>query len=134
LESKSEPVTHTQLHLISPAEPVTIPSILCFSDEHSVRSQKAHAAPRPQELSERFGGFEPYVDEFVVASFLGLEPRRVLELAREGHITSHPLGQTRKTWRFRISEIAVDMDRMKKPARAKMPAAVPGTKERNRLG
>lgn len=87
--------------------------------------------PRP---SGEFGGFEPFVDEHVIASFVGLTPRRVLELARDGVITSHPIGGTRKTWRFRVSEVAADLDTWKKPARAKSPQAVPGTKERNRLG
>ena len=84
--------------------------------------------------SPNYGPFEPFVDEEVVGLFLTLTPRRVLELAREGLITSHPLGRTRKTWRFRISEVAADMETSKKPARGKMPQAVPGTKERNRLG
>jgi len=87
-----------------------------------------------QPGSSGYGSFEPFVDEEVVARFLDLTPRRVLELAREGWITSHPIGRTRKTWRFRISEVAVDMETWKKPARDKMPQAVPRTKERNRLG
>jgi hypothetical protein len=84
--------------------------------------------------SGEFGGFEPFVDEQVIANFIGLTPRRVLELAREGVITSHPIGGIRKTWRFRVSEIAADLEAYKKPARGKIPQAVPGTKERNRLG
>ena len=92
------------------------------------------SAPRPPLLSDEFGTFEPFVDEEVIARFLGLTPRRVLELARDSQITSHPIGVTRKTWRFRVSEVAADFDRLKKPARANMPAAVPGTRERNRLG
>lgn len=90
--------------------------------------------PRPPTMSDEFGEFEPFVDEDVIGRFLGLEPRRVLEMARAQQITSHPIGGTRKTWRFRISEVAADFDKLKKPARATMPAAVPGTKERNRLG
>lgn len=54
---------------------------------------------------DRFAGFEPFVDEVVIARFLQLTPRRVLELARAGQIPSHPIGRTRKTWRFRLSEI-----------------------------
>jgi hypothetical protein len=95
--------------------------------------QKTNPLPN-QQGSPEYGSFEPYVDEEVVACFLTLTPRRVLELAREGLITSHPIGRTRKTWRFRISEVAADMETSKKPPRAKIPQAVPGTKERNRLG
>ena len=94
----------------------------------------APSTPRPPLLSDEFGEFEPYVDEEVIARFLGLTPRRILELARDSQITSHPIGGTRKTWRFRVSEVAADFDRLRKPARATMPAAVPGTRERNRLG
>lgn len=49
--------------------------------------------------------FEPFVDEHVVARFLQLAPRRILEMARTGEIPAHPIGRTRKTWRFRLSEI-----------------------------
>jgi hypothetical protein len=49
--------------------------------------------------------FEPFVDELVVARFLQLTPRRVLEMARKNEIPAHPIGHTRKTWRFRMSEI-----------------------------
>ena len=49
--------------------------------------------------------FEPYVDEHVIANFLHLEPRRVLEMARKNLLPAHPIGNIRKTWRFRVSEI-----------------------------
>ena len=97
------------------------------------RNNRSPIAAKP-ERSDDFGEFEPFVDEEVIVRFIHLTPRRVLELAREGTITSHPIGGNRKTWRFRIYEIAADLDSWKKPARAKMPQAVPRTKERNRLG
>ncbi len=52
--------------------------------------------------------FEPFVDADTVASFLSLTRRRVLELAREkGGVPSHPVGTgPRKTYRFRLSEVA----------------------------
>jgi hypothetical protein len=81
-----------------------------------------------------FGGFEPFVDEVVVGRFLQLEPRRVLEMARDNELPAHPIGKIRKTWRFLISEIAAHFGSQNRNAGAKMPAAVPGTKERNRLG
>jgi hypothetical protein len=86
------------------------------------------------EAPSEFGDFEPFVDEHVVARFMDLKPRRVLELARDGQLPAHPIGRTRETWRFRISEIDAKFSAPKKPVLVTMPVAVPGTKERNRLG
>jgi len=50
---------------------------------------------------------EPFVDAEKAAAFLSLRPRRVLELARARTIPAYPLGDgQRRTWRFRLSEIA----------------------------
>jgi hypothetical protein len=87
------------------------------------------------ETLASIGPFEPFVDEHVVARFLQITPRRVLEMARKKEIPAHPLGHTRKTWRFRISEIDAHFSA---PAPrlpgATMAPAVPGTQERKRLG
>lgn len=49
---------------------------------------------------------EPFVDATKAAEFLGLKPRRVLEMARAGQIPAYPLGTgARRTWRFRLTEI-----------------------------
>ena len=86
-------------------------------------------------VPNRWGSFEPFVDEHAVASFLQITPRRVLELARKGVIPSHPIGCKRKTWRFRISEIdACLRDRAGEALGVTMPVAVPATRERKRLG
>lgn len=91
--------------------------------------------PTPaRKTSPDFGGFEPFVDEHVVAQFLDIESRRVLEMARAGELPAHPIGRTRKTWRFRLSEIDAKFNNPRWQATAKMPVAVPRTKERNRLG
>jgi len=51
---------------------------------------------------------EPFVDAPRVAELLGIKRRHVLEMARAGQIPAHPLGPgSRKTWRFRLSEISV---------------------------
>jgi hypothetical protein len=77
---------------------------------------------------DRFAGFEPFVDEYVIAAFLQLRPRHVIELARKGEIPSHPIGNERKTWRFRISEISNHFSiALKKPAGVTMAAAVTGS-------
>ena len=86
--------------------------------------------PGQPEGPDRFGGYEPYVDEFVIADFLGKKPRRVLELTREGEIPGHPFGRTRKTWRYRISEVEASIAARKNNASSRMSAAVPGTQER----
>lgn len=81
-----------------------------------------------------FGSFEPFVDEFVTGRFLQIEPRRVLEMARAGEIPSHPIGRTRKTWRFRLSEIDAHFSTPRKRVRATMAPAVPGTQEKRHRG
>jgi hypothetical protein len=49
---------------------------------------------------------EPFVDATRAAEFLGIKPRRVLEMARLGQVPAYPLGTgARRTWRFRLSEI-----------------------------
>ncbi len=50
---------------------------------------------------------ERFVDATKAAEFLGLNRRRVLEMARAGEIPAHPLGKgRRRTWRFRLTELA----------------------------
>jgi hypothetical protein len=50
---------------------------------------------------------EPFVDATAGAEFFAIRPRRLLELAREGKVPAHPLGDgPRRTWRFRLSELA----------------------------
>jgi excisionase family DNA binding protein len=53
---------------------------------------------------------EPFVDDIKAARFLSVPPRRIKEMARKGEIPAHPLGLgRRKTWRFRLSEIAAHL-------------------------
>jgi hypothetical protein len=53
------------------------------------------------------GELEPFVDAEEAGKFLGLRPRRVLELARRGSLPAYPLGDgARRVWRFRLSELA----------------------------
>jgi len=50
---------------------------------------------------------EHFVDAACAAEFLGIKPRRLLEMARAGQIPGYPLGTgARRTWRFRLTEIA----------------------------
>ena len=53
---------------------------------------------------------EPFLDAEQAADFLKLQPRRVLQLARQGKLPGYPLGDgIRKVWRFRLSELAAAM-------------------------
>ena len=49
---------------------------------------------------------EAFTDADRAAEFLCVTRRRVLEMARSGEIPAHPIGRTRKTWHFRLSELA----------------------------
>lgn len=90
--------------------------------------------PAPLGMDQAtFGSFEPFVDEHVIARFLQVTPRRVLEMAREGEIPAHPIGRIRKTWRFRVSEIDAHFSAPQHSG-ATMKPAVPVTRERKRLG
>jgi hypothetical protein len=54
--------------------------------------------------------FEPFVDADRAGEFLNLTRRRLLEMARSREIPAHPIGLgRRKTWRFRLSELAEAM-------------------------
>jgi len=87
------------------------------------------------EQAIEVGAFEPFVDEHVVARFLQITPRRVLEMARKKEIPAHPLGNARKTWRFRLSEIDAHFSTpATRQTGGTIKAAVPGTQERKRLG
>jgi hypothetical protein len=90
--------------------------------------ETAALASQPSE----FGQFEPFVDEHVISRFLGITPRRVLEMARAGELPSHPIGHgIRKTWRFRISEIDAHFSQAKKPVCVTLTPAVPRTINRS---
>jgi excisionase family DNA binding protein len=50
---------------------------------------------------------ESFVTAAEVAKYLSLSPRTVAKMAREGRLPAHRIsGSERKTWRFRISEVA----------------------------
>jgi hypothetical protein len=59
-------------------------------------------------------GLEPFVDAMVASRFLSLRPQRILALARNGDIPGYPIGRgQRKTWRFRLSEIAAQLETLR---------------------
>jgi excisionase family DNA binding protein len=56
--------------------------------------------------SARPGYLEPFVEAEEAAAFLRTSPRKVKELAREGRIPAHPLGDgQRRRWLFLLSEL-----------------------------
>jgi len=62
--------------------------------------QSHNISPLPSSRPEYF------VDAVDASRFLALHPRTVLEMARQGSIPAHPLGDgPRKTWRFLLSEL-----------------------------
>ena len=78
-----------------------------------------------------FRGHEPFVDEDVIALFLSITPRRVLEMARDGEIPAHPIGRrSRNTWRFRVSEIDAHFSTKENTTGATLRLAVPGATRR----
>jgi hypothetical protein len=121
---------HTQTTAAIHRPPQRFEILPVVSANTSTPQQAIYQAAQPGE----FGSFEPYVDEFVIARFLQIEPRRVLEMVRAGEIPGHPIGRTRKTWRFRLSEIDAHFSTPRKPVRATMAPAVPGTPERKHRG
>jgi len=87
----------------------------------------------PVGVNQGVIAYEPYVDEHAIARFLQLSPRRILEMARSKEIPAHPIGHTRKTWRFRLSEIDAHFSAQKVAlSDDRMWPAVPGTQERKK--
>lgn len=86
------------------------------------------------EEPNSYGGYERFVDEHVIGSFLGVTPRRVIEMARNNEIPAHPIGRTRMTWRFRISEVSARVTAMSNQTRGRIAPAVPVTQKRKRNG
>jgi hypothetical protein len=72
-------------------------------DGHLAGEEFAHEA-RNKTQPERF------VDAEVAGNFLQLQPRRILQLARQGKLPACPIGDgIRKVWRFRLSELTTAM-------------------------
>lgn len=110
---------------------------LAMNDEAIAPGRRAchdYASTEPYqsgELDDRFEHLERFVDEHVIAAFLNITPRRVVEMARNAELPAHPIGHERKTWRFRLSEVDEHFRlQSKPPVRARMSAAVPGAARR----
>ena len=67
-----------------------------------------NSSAEPQFSTETINGYfssEPFVDAERAAIFLSMSRKPVLALARGSKLPAHPIGGTRKIWRFRISEL-----------------------------
>jgi hypothetical protein len=61
--------------------------------------------------------FEQFVDSEAVAHFLSMPRREVAKLTREGRLTAYPVsGRVRKTYKYRLSEVANDLALLRKPS------------------
>lgn len=91
---------------------------------------KANGKSFPGQMAETgassIPAFEPYAPPEVVADFLAVERRQVLEWARAGLIPAHPLGHgRRKIWRFLLSEVNAAVLSWNSPSRPIMPTGSP---------
>jgi hypothetical protein len=69
-------------------------------------------SPHVPESSPRDCALEPFVDANKAASFLGVKPRFLLDLARRGKVPSYPIGEgIRRIRRFRLSALAAAMEK-----------------------
>jgi hypothetical protein len=69
--------------------------------------------PTPREVAARPGALEPFVPAQEAAKFIGISRRFLMELARRGIAGAYAIGtgELRKTWVFRLSELASAIDR-----------------------
>ena len=65
-------------------------------DQHPVPQNSQ--APR----ANFFGRFDPLCDSYQAAAFLGVHPKTLQKMARDGRVPAHRIGTL---WRFRISEL-----------------------------
>jgi excisionase family DNA binding protein len=67
---------------------------------------KAQATPRHSGRTAPMSLHEPYVDAQEGAAFLGLHPKTLMRLAREGKVPAYSISDgPRRHWRFLISEL-----------------------------
>ena len=70
---------------------------------------------------------EPFVSAQEAAKFIGIRRRFLLDLARHGITGAYPLGtgELRKTWVFRLSELAAAIDRRNGNGSGRLPGSEP---------
>jgi hypothetical protein len=61
--------------------------------------------------------YEPFVDADTVAAFISQPRKTVIRRAREGKLTCYRVsGRRRFTYKFRLSEVARDMEKLRRPS------------------
>jgi hypothetical protein len=62
--------------------------------------------------------FEPFVDADEIAALIDEPRRNVMKMARKGKLTSYVLsGTQRHTYKFRLSEVIRDIEKLRQPSR-----------------
>jgi excisionase family DNA binding protein len=70
--------------------------------EMEFETNELHVAEPPSPVQT----LEPYVDAAEAAQFLSINRRTVMQMARQGNIPAHPVGEGRRhSWRFLLSEL-----------------------------
>jgi hypothetical protein len=88
---------------------ISTPSTLSRLRQFELKSPDSLNQPEP---SPRDTAVEPFVDANEAASFLGVKPRFLLDLARRRKVPSYPIGDgIRRIWRFRLSTLAAAMEK-----------------------
>ena len=77
---------------------------------------------------------EQFVPKEVVAQYLSLPIRKVMELARRRVIRAYPIGSIRNQWRFRLSEVAEDVAALAEPRQRTMSPAASTSQRRKSNG
>ncbi len=75
------------------------------------------------EVTAKIGALEPFVSAQEAAKFVGISRRFLIELARRGLKGAYPIGtgESRKTWVFRLSELASGIDGKRNGAQRRPP-------------
>jgi hypothetical protein len=109
-----------------------------MTNENTSKNPSCESRLNPSSSFEAFdkvsgtkAPLEPFVAADVVAEFLGITRRQVLDWARANVIPAHPLGCCKKRiWRFRLSEITADVLSRHPPRATTMPSGSPRSQRR----
>lgn len=75
------------------------------------------AAEAPDQQQTIHADIEPFVNADAVASFIDDTRRNVLRMVRQGKLTCYPVsGLERHTYKFKISEVARDIEKVRRPS------------------
>lgn len=83
--------------------------------------------PNKREVTRTLDAPEPFVPAHEAAKFVGISRRFLIDLARRGIAGAYPIGtgRLRKTWVFRLSELAAAIGEKDDEAQPRPPASEP---------